>query len=104
MVEAEASVVRPVEPPPIVTTPAVGVIDPESPLIVVTAPDADEACHDGGAPLLAVKTYPGVALLASQEGTPELLVTNTPSFAVAKAAITFVDEAYSRVFTALVVG
>ena len=103
-VELVPDVVKPVVPPEIVTTPVVGVIEPESPFIDVIAPSAVIACQDGGAPELAVNTKPGVTLLASHEGTPLLEVINTPSFAVAKAAIVFAADAYKSVLIALVAG
>lgn len=43
-------------------------------------------------------------LVVSIEGTPEALVDNTPLLAVARAAMTFADDAYNNVLTALVFG
>ena len=63
-----------------------------------------DACQDGGALVFAVSTKPAVPLFANHEGTPEFEVTNTPSFAVASAAITFALEAYNNVLTAFVDG
>jgi hypothetical protein len=84
------------------TAPVVGDATMGNVPVTEETPVTDD-CHEGGAPELAVRTCPAVPL-ASHEGTPELLVMSTPLSAVANADITFAEEAYSRVFTAFVVG
>jgi hypothetical protein len=58
----------------------------------------------GAAAALACKTTPVVPGPAKMDGTPVLLVTSKPLFAVAKAPITLAEEAKSNVLTAFVVG
>ncbi len=58
----------------------------------------------GAAAALDCKIFPVVPGPAKTDGTPVLLVTNRPLFAVVKAAITFADEAYKRVLIAFVAG
>jgi hypothetical protein len=59
--------------------------------------------HQGGDPVVAVKTCP-VVPSARSDGTPVAEVISTPLFAVANADITFAEEAYSNVFIAFVFG
>ncbi len=52
------------------------------------------ACQLGGAPLLAVSTYPAVPELAKNEGTPDALLINTPLFTAVICPIVLVAEEY----------
>jgi hypothetical protein len=95
-------VVNPVVPPDIVTAPAEGVTDPASPLIVVMAPSAVMFCHEGGAPLFAVKTNPAVPLFARSAGIPVAPVMRTPLLRVDSPETTLAELEY-RIWLIVVV-
>jgi hypothetical protein len=62
------------------------------PVTLVTVPEVAGETHEGGDPVVAVKTCP-VVPSANMLGTPDALVIRTPLFAVAKAAMVLAAEA-----------